>query len=477
MKYSIVSLKNVLADNEIFRYDADYFHPNALKALSILKLRKYCPIEKAFDVTKLAGFEYTKYFTQENMASIDNYIALTSKNIQNEELNLQEYITIDKLTADNNLKRSKLQKGDVILSYTGEYRRALTLFEDNYQLGPNICLIRNKDSGVKPTYLSTFLNSRLGQVVLDKEKTLSAQPTVEMSRVRKIPIPVLSEGFQNVIDKCIKLKYFNIENSKKTYKQVGELLLKELNLSNWQPKHKLYSIKKYSDVKNANRFDAEYFQPKYDEIIEKIKSYSNGWDYIGNLFNQNKKSFVLDNDVKYNYVEIGSVNTSNGEIMPEIILGRDLPVNAKIKLFTGDVLVSKVRTYRGAIAIIESSDYIGSGAFTILQEKTESMINKETLYTYFKLKPILDLTLKYNTGTSYPTITDEDILNLPIPKFNQDVQAKIKENVQEYKKMQLQSKQLLEIAKCGVEIAIEENEEFATKWINEQLLKLGINLN
>ncbi|MBQ4645969.1 MAG: restriction endonuclease subunit S [Candidatus Gastranaerophilales bacterium] len=477
MKYSIVSFKNVLTDNEIFRYDADYFHPNALKVLSIMKSKKYCLIEKAFDVTKLAGFEYTEYFTQENMASTDNYIALTSKNIQNEELNLQEYITIDKLIADGNLKRSKLQKGDVILSYTGEYRRALTLFEDNYQLGPNICLIRNKDLGLKSTYLSTFLNSRLGQVILDKEKTLSAQPTVAMSRIRKIPIPLVSESFQNVIDKCIKLKYFNIENSKKTYKQAEELLSKEFNLSNWQPKYKLYSIKKYSDVKNVNRFDAEYFQPKYDEIIEKIKSYPGGWDYIRSLFNQNKKSFVLDKDTKYNYVEIGSVNTSNGEITPEIISGRDLPANAKIKLFNGDILISKVRTYRGAVAIIESSDYIGSGAFAVLQEKTETIINKETLYTFLKLKPILDLTLKYNTGTSYPTITDEDVLNMPIPKFNQDIQSVIKKNVQECKKMQLQSKQLLEIAKRGVEMAIEENEDIATEWINEQLLKLGINLN
>lgn len=39
-----------------------------------------------------------------------------------------------------------------------------------------------------------------------------------------------------------------------------------------------------------------------------------------------------------------------------------------------------------------------------------------------------------------------------------------------------QPTQLLEIAKTGVEKAIEENEEVAINWINQQLKILGINL-
>jgi len=42
---------------------------------------------------------------------------------------------------------------------------------------------------------------------------------------------------------------------------------------------------------------------------------------------------------------------------------------------------------------------------------------------------------------------------------------------------QRQSLQLLKIAKTGVEKAIEENEERATAWINQQLNHLGIELS
>ena len=37
-----------------------------------------------------------------------------------------------------------------------------------------------------------------------------------------------------------------------------------------------------------------------------------------------------------------------------------------------------------------------------------------------------------------------------------------------------QSKQLLEIAKRGVEIAIEQDEDIATSWINQELKKIGV---
>ncbi len=42
--------------------------------------------------------------------------------------------------------------------------------------------------------------------------------------------------------------------------------------------------------------------------------------------------------------------------------------------------------------------------------------------------------------------------------------------------LKLKSKQLLEIAKIGVEKAIETDETTATNWINQQLENLGIDI-
>jgi len=219
-------------------------------------------------------------------------------------------------------------------------------------------------------------------------------------------------------------------------------------------------------MQQADRIDAEYFQPKYEEIESAIKSYSGGYALIKDEFKQNKSTFRVNDYKQYRYVEIGSINVSNGEITPNEVLGSELPVNAKRALNKNDVIVSKVRTYRGAITIVEDDGYVGSGAFTVLKEN--GRINKETLLAFLHSKPLLAWSLKPNTGTSYPVIVDDDILNLPIPLLPEKMQIKIQKNVIRSFELRKQSKHLIECAKLAVDIAIEQDEETAMKWLEQE---------
>ena len=205
--------------------------------------------------------------------------------------------------------------------------------------------------------------------------------------------------------------------------------------------------------------DADYFQPKYKQIEDAINKYPAESPLIKKEFKQNKSTFEIDDKKTYQYVEIGSVNVSNGEITPSEVVGSELPANAKRLLQKGDVIVSKVRTYRGAMSIAEGNGYVGSGAFTVLREN--GRINKETLLAFLHSKPLLAWSLKPNTGTSYPVIVDDDILNLPIPLFSPEIQTEIKQKITESFSLRKQSKRLLESAKRAVEIAIEEDEQTA----------------
>jgi len=57
-----------------------------------------------------------------------------------------------------------------------------------------------------------------------------------------------------------------------------------------------------------------------------------------------------------------------------------------------------------------------------------------------------------------------------------DLGSSIKLGIDAAHKAQEQSKQLLEIAKTGVERAIETDEEGAISWMNQQLEALGVKL-
>jgi len=76
----------------------------------------------------------------------------------------------------------------------------------------------------------------------------------------------------------------------------------------------------------------------------------------------------------------------------------------------------------------------------------------------------------------YPAISTEDLLNIPITLPKESTRQKITEKVRASRKAREQSKQLLEIAKAGVERAIETDEATATTWINQQLETLAIKL-
>ena len=278
---------------------------------------------------------------------------------------------------------------------------------------------------------------------------------------------MLCDKLQKRVTLCFDKAFDLIQASEAKYNQAQILLLSELGLVDWQPKHCLTFVKNYSETQQTGRIDAEYFQPKYEEIEKAIKNYPNGYTFIRDEFRANKSTFEIDRNKLYRYVEIGSVNASTGEITANEVLGEDLPANAKRILKKDDVIISKVRTYRGAITIVEESGYIGSGAFCVLRKK--GCINKETLLTFLHSEPLLIWSLKPNTGTSYPVIVDDDILNLPIPIFPKEKQAQIQQKVIESFDLRKKSKHLLECAKRAVEIAIEQDEQKAIDWLEDKL--------
>ena len=320
---------------------------------------------------------------------------------------------------------------------------------------------------VTPEYLTAFLNTKYGALDVKRRARISiGQSNVNAEELKRVEIPLLCGELQTKITLSFDKVFHLIQASEAKYYQSQTLLLSELGLTNWQPKHRLTFVKNYSDTEQAGRIDAEYYQPKYEEIERAIKTYARGYTLIRDEFRQNKSTFKVDDEKLYHYVEIGSVNVANGEIIANEVLGEDLPANAKRVLQKGNVIISKVRTYRGAITIVDKNGYIGSGAFCVLRES--GRINNETLLAFLHSKPLLDWSLKPNTGTAYPVIVDDDILNLPIPILPEEKQIQIQQKIVESFSLRKQSKHLLECAKRAVEIAIEQDEQTAVNYLERE---------
>ena len=363
---------------------------------------------------------------------------------------------------NSEIKRTELQEGDIITTIIGATYDVIarscivqkSLLPAN--INQNIAHIRPDKKKINPEYLNVYLNSKYGKMYLEYLSRQMEQVNLNCEEVGMVKVPIFSDTFQSKIESIVKSAHAKLEESKSLYSQAEDLLLGELGLKDWQPKNTLHTTKKFSDFAQSGRLDAEYYQPKYDEIEKAIKSYKGGYDIVSNLFNQNLD--VCDyKKTEYNYVEIGDVNVGDGSVSFNKVETSELPGNAKRVLHKNDILISKVRPYRGAVAIIdfEQEDLIGSGAFTVLQEK--SSYKKETLQILFRTSVYKDWLLKWNVGSSYPVIKDEDILNLPIPILPEQIQKKIASLIQQSFECKAQSKQLLEDAKRMVETEIEKN--------------------
>lgn len=467
LEISEVSLNKVINGNDWHRFDPEYFKKEATAIIENIKNKDYALIGDCFDVSKLAGFEFTEYFTPQNMSSADCYIALTSKNIQRENLVLNEYITIDKTVAKANLQRSKIKYGDVILSYTGEYRRSLVMQDTvEYQLGPNICRIRQKGKRLNPFFLSTFLNSSIGQTILDKEKTLSAQPTVAMSRIRQIPVPICS--IQEDIEKIIRDSYKFNNASCKIYDYAEKLLLKELDFGDWQQSTDNISIKTLKDSFCSNgRIDAEYYQAIYEDCEKLLCSYKEGTKEFETICQTDETNYLPNPKKLYKYIELSNIGKYGNIVGCTECEGSELPTRARRKVKRGDVIVSSIEGSLDSCALI-TEDYDEALCSTGFYVVRSTFYNPETLLVLFKSKPFQMLMKKGCSGTILTAISKNEIDKIQFPLIDKSIQSRLSTFIQESFALRRKSERLLEVAKKAVEIAISDTEESALEFITKE---------
>ena len=76
---------------------------------------------------------------------------------------------------------------------------------------------------------------------------------------------------------------------------------------------------------------------------------------------------------------------------------------------------------------------------------------------------------RIGTGGVQTNISSSDILKIQIPLLSLTAQSQISSLIQESFTLKTESERLPNVAKQAVEMAIEQDEESATKWIQEQL--------
>ncbi len=463
MQYSIVQLSELESSSR--RLDAGYYSKSAIAAERLLKRGKWDYLKDlAQSIKSFGAYSLNNAFKYRS----DGTPFLRAVDIKDGLIDFSTVLYVDK-EANKILWKSEIKPETTLLTMSGTVgESSVTTVEMAYPMNSSQDVAKIVTNGrCNPYYLSVFLQSRYGKAQTSRLPIGSVQQHIFLWQIEKLVVPILSRLFQSRIEGTFKEVLLVRKKSNDVYEQASNKILAELGIPEWRPKHNLTFVKNYSELKLAQRFDADYFQPQYDEVVDAIKNYPGGWRLLGQVVNLKDRTFIPQDLTEYRYIELANI-ASNGEISGCMIAeGQELPSRARRRVSSGDVIVSSIEGSLSSIALI-GSGYDQALCSTGFHVVNSSVINSETLLVLLKSVVGQQQLKKGSNGTILASISKNEFRQIVIPFLSEVTQDQIRELVGESFRLRRQSKQLLEKAKRAVEIAIEEDEGTAIDWLKRE---------
>jgi len=451
-----------------FRIESEFFDKkfllideilNKKKTISFAKIataingRPYC--SDSFNAIK--GIKLSKIGDVTNRRDIENWATVDSKEFDKQ-------------------KGQFLTKGDILMTLTGD---PPDVGKVNYIYNPINSSWNQRVAKIKIISDTVYINNESLFVVLSTKYSRTQlerfakgirQRNLGNESLEHLLLPILSNDFQIKLKKIILDKYELLEDSKQKYTKAENLLLEELDLQNFTPSKESINIKSFKgSFGTSGRLDAEYYQVKYDELEEKIKQ---------------TKQYVSIIDIRTdNYRGLQPKYDKNGEldiINSKHILETTLNYNKfeKTSLKYWDEQ-KRARVFKNDILTYTTGANIGRTQIYLIDKKALASNHVNILrlqdgynsqYVSFVMNSFIGRlqTEKLSAGSAQAELYPKDIDKFLIPLIKEEKQQQIAKLIEQSFSLKKQSEHLLEVAKRAVEIAIEENEAVALKYIKQE---------
>lgn len=382
------------------------------------------------------------------------------------DLDVDKYADITQ--ADFN--KFALKDGDVLFNRTNSFewvgRTGIYYQNDDIQRTFASYLVRlNPKDGILPEYLCAYLSCKYGEWDVRRRARQSINQTnVNPEEVKEIEIPILDVNLQQKIRNCFTQANSLRILSQRAYSDAELILHNELGIDSIVVTDVNVSQKRFSDFVNSGRLDAEYYQPKYDNLFTQLNKFET--KRLGDIV-QIRKSIEPGSET-YHDQGIPFMRVANlskfGFSDTDIHLSPD-EYGDVIRPKQNTILLSKDGSVGIAYKVEQDMDVITSGAILHL-----TITDNEFLPDYLTLvlnSVIVGMQAERDAGGSIiQHWKPSEIENVIIPKLNQEIQQEITNKIRESFSLRKESHRLLNLAKTIVETAIEKGESVAMKLLN-----------
>lgn len=363
-----------------------------------------------------------------------------------------------------------LKNRDVLFNRTNSFewvgRTGIYYQNDDIQRTFASYLVRlNPKDSILPEYLCAYLNCKYGEWDVKRRARQSINQTnVNPEEVKEIEIPILNIDLQRKIQECFTRANSLRVLSKTTYSEAELILHEELDIDLSAMISTTVTQKRFSDFVNSGRLDAEYYQPKYDDLFSRLSKFES--KRLGDMV-QIRKSIEPGSEA-YQDKGIPFMRVSNlskfGFSDTEIHLSPD-EYGDVIQPKQNIILLSKDGSVGIAYKVEQDMNVITSGAILHL-----TITDNEFMPDYLTLvlnSVIVGMQAERDAGGSIiQHWKPSEIENVIIPKLSKEIQQEITNKVKESFALRRKSKRLLNLAKTAVEIAIERGENLAMELLN-----------
>ena len=371
------------------------------------------------------------------------------------------------------MKRSHLKEGDVLLSIVGTIG-GVALVSSNENATCNCKLAIFRPENTDGYFLSAFLKSKYGQNQIKKFTRGAVQMGLILEDMNQIMIPVFSKDFQLTVRDLVQTAKEKSHQTRQAYNNAENILLSEIGLENFELSKELVNIKSFKESFGVTkRLDAEYYQKKYEQIIEKIITQKH--DSLSNIVEISKSIEPGSNHYSEekglpfyrvsDYNKFGLSKPDKELTTSFVVENKDLINKLKPKKET--ILFSKDGSVGTAYLLRHDLDGITSGAILHLQVKNSKEVLPEYLTLALNSKLVQMQAERDAGGSIILHWRKEEIEQVVVPIIDFKIQEQIAELVEESFKQKVESERLLEVAKKSVEIAIEQDEKTAMNFIKD----------
>lgn len=448
------------------RIDAEYFQPSFLSVATALEGRGK-KLGELGKITCSAFYPAATHLYSEEGVPFVRCVDVISHPVIDEHQPF-ERVPLDFVVSNRPIQT--VASGDIVITKVGTPCYASIVHDSLTEaaLTRTVLGIKNiKREEVNPYYLVVFLRGKYGYYQLMREREQQIQLQLTLERVAKVNVYLPPRHIQDEIGDNLKKYYDLLRRARKVLGDATGVFQKEFAVNAAELNHETTYVSYFSEALLGSRLDAEYFQPKYQRVIDALRKsaskvvhledllrvVTNGHTPLHHNLEEGDVAFltaehVLDFDIDYQSDKRILLEHHNNELK-------------RTQLQVGDILAT-IKGRIGNFARVEQLD----GLYNINQDvallRLKPNIHPYYVIGYLNSLPGKTLVQQLGTGQINPFLGLGNLKKIPIPLLERSrmnaLGSFLEDEVLCSQRLKSEAEALLDASKLRIEQMIESQQ-------------------